>query len=124
MEAGWQIDDEMLSDAAEAETSIEQGREKSAAKSTPLLLKSLTEELACTGVDLEYGVRAWCALERCYLPAAPHKDVRLLSLVASLKKAQSHARLIQSETLKQQNKDKSPGNNGSGDDHDPLSKYM
>ena len=124
MEAGWQIDDEMLSDAAEAETSIEQGREKSAAKSTPLLLKSLTEELACTGVDLEYGVRAWCALERCYLPAAPHKDVRLLSLVASLKKAQSHARLIQSETLKQQNKDKSPGNNGSGDDHDPLSKYV
>ena len=127
MEAGWQIDDELLSDAAEAETSIKsttQAREKNTEKRTPLLLMPLTEQLACTGVDLEYGVRAWCALERCYLPAAPHKDVRLLSLAATLKKVQSHTRLIQSETSRLHNQDCSSGNKSSGDTHDALSKYV
>lgn len=37
-------------------------------------------------VDLEYAARAWCALERCYLPVAEHVDRRLEALDATLDK--------------------------------------
>ena len=39
--------------------------------------------------DLEYSIRAWCALERCFLPDAPHRDIRILKLVTLLKKLQA-----------------------------------
>ena len=38
------------------------------------------------GIDLEYAIRAWCVLERCYLPPTRHNDVRILRLRPALSK--------------------------------------
>lgn len=87
-EKGWQIDDELAEHAQDADRQLETQFGKKAHDGQ--ILRQLAEAVEAAGVDLEYGVRAWCALERCYLPAAPHRDVRLLKLlpnVASLEAA-------------------------------------
>ena len=58
--------------------------------SSDSLLK-LAQPVATIGVDLEYGIRAWCALERCYLPNVPPKDLRLVKLLPAIQKLQSVA---------------------------------
>ena len=58
-ESGWQIDKELTQAAGEADEQL-RGND----------LRLLAEGVVHAGVDLEYGVRAWCALERCYLPSA------------------------------------------------------
>ena len=68
-ERGWSIDDDLLAYAAKAE--------ELSVKAKPHGERNVlrcASEMSTVGVDLEYGIRAWCALERCYLPAAPHKD--------------------------------------------------
>ena len=54
-------------------------------------LLKLAQPVATIGVDLEYGIRAWCALERCYLPNVPPKDLRLVKLLPAIQKLQSVA---------------------------------
>ena len=125
---GWQIDQEMLADAEEADALIRQVRDTARAKGSRLQLREVTAEAVGCGVDLEYGVRAWCALERCYLPAAPHKDVRLVSLAASVRKLRNHAHVLQSELSKLRESRQMPSKKeaASLDDEaeDPLSKMM
>lgn len=47
-------------------------------------LPTLLDEVELCSIDLEYAVRAWCALERCYLPDTKHTDVRLQKLLRTL----------------------------------------
>ena len=54
-------------------------------------LRPSAESAVQAGVDLEYGVRAWCALERCYLPSAPHKDERIVAMLPLLGNLESAA---------------------------------
>ena len=47
------------------------------------------------GIDLEYSIRAWCVLERCYLPPGTrHNDVRILRLLPALNKLRDECMVI------------------------------
>ena len=50
-----------------------------------------TQEIYQLSVDLEYAVRAWTALERCYLPPSAQEDVRIQSLRQLTKKLKASA---------------------------------
>ena len=49
------------------------------------------EQIEAVGIDLEYAIRAWCVLERCYLPDVPHGDVRVVKLIPLLVKLKEAA---------------------------------
>ena len=51
-----------------------------AAESLQVAIKAVDE----VGIDLEYAIRAWCVLERCYIPETQHTDVRILQLLPAL----------------------------------------
>jgi len=53
-------------------------------KTTHAPLPSITSRICEVGLDLEYAIRAWCALEKTYLPNTSHKDVRLVQLIKHL----------------------------------------
>lgn len=54
-------------------------------------LVGLVGEIESIGLDLEYAIRAWCVLERCYLPETEHSDVRVMRLVPALEKLRQSA---------------------------------
>jgi hypothetical protein len=47
-------------------------------------LLAMVSEIEAIGIDLEYAIRAWCVLERCYLPETEHTDVRVLRLLVHI----------------------------------------
>mmetsp|Transcript_35040 Transcript_35040/g.73677 ORF Transcript_35040/g.73677 Transcript_35040/m.73677 type:complete len:748 (-) Transcript_35040:2-2245(-) len=57
----------------------------------PAGLEAVVDHIEACGVDLEYAVRAWCALERCYLPDCDHQDRRLTRLLVHLQQLRALA---------------------------------
>lgn len=54
----------------------------------------LVGSIDAIGLDLEYAIRAWCVLERCYLPKSEHSDVRVLRLLPLLEDLKHTAFMI------------------------------
>ena len=102
---GWQIDLELLSSAADADRQLKANE-----------LQPFAATASKVGIDLEYGVRAWCALERCYLPAGPHKDARVVVLLPVVQRLETAALKHKGELARAEAKQKKPSGQTEDDD--------
>mmetsp|Transcript_40171 Transcript_40171/g.106300 ORF Transcript_40171/g.106300 Transcript_40171/m.106300 type:complete len:622 (+) Transcript_40171:27-1892(+) len=59
--------------------------------STQQTMTSLARRVIAVGVDLEYGVRAWCTLECVYLPDCTREDTRIERLSRRVARLRRHA---------------------------------
>ena len=124
---GWQIDAEILKHAKDTEEYLTSHRASRKRHGISLRLVELSKPLADADIDVEYAVRAWCALERCFLPSAPHRDVRIVQLIQDLKQLQMHASKLQKEMLahaKDSGADAGATESESVETSNPLSSLM
>lgn len=101
-------DKEKGSDIGAEITACTQKVVKDMSKKAGAILTKLSEEICGAGLDFEYSIRAWCCLERCYLPAAPHKDSRIVALLPLI--AQMRTIAEGSITKKASKKEQTPAN--------------
>ena len=85
---------------------------------TETKLVPFAEKANKVGLDLEYAVRAWCVLERCYLPESGHKDKRMQTLIKATHELHANAKLAAKKTM-------SSSKTGKGtDDAEPIAKLI